>query len=412
MKRTTDAGNMMSNLNLEITDIAHGGLGVARDDERVVFVRGALPGETVEVELTKERAKWARGIVRDVIVPSSHRILPAWSEGVAGATGAADFSHVELEYQRELKTSVLRTAIRRVGGIELQEHLAEAGVEPAIIGIDSTDGWQTRTRVDLIKMAHGFGMHKEQSHDLIPIDTLPLVVPDLAELIFSHNWDSTFKPGKRVRFVAPSTGENVAVCDGKVYSSPRVRTDYHVSETVAGKRDFYEYNVAADGFWQVHFRAPGVLQREVVARSAVQPGHCVLELFSGSGLFSVPLARATTKQGKFLGIEGSAQATSDAKKNLAGMPWAEAHTQQLGNELPDFNADVIVADPPRHGLGIGLADQIGHSGARRIVLVSCDPASAARDVATLMNTGRRVLSMNGFDIFPHTHHMEIVTLLA
>ncbi|QJC21698.1 class I SAM-dependent RNA methyltransferase [Arcanobacterium buesumense] len=412
MKKTMDAEKKMSNLTLEITDIAHGGLGVGRDGDRVIFVRGALPGETVDVEVVKERAKWARAVVREVVVPSVHRIEPVWREGMAGATGAADFSHVELTYQRELKTMVLRSAIRRVGGVELHEHLAKAGIEPVVSAVDNNDGWGTRTRVDLIKMSHGFGMHKEQSHDLVSLTQLPLVVPDLAQMIFNNNWDSTFKSGKRIRFVAPSTGENVAVCGGKVYSAPQIRANYHVSETVAGDHDFYDYRVAADGFWQVHFRAPGVLQREVVSHAGVRSGDGVLELFSGAGLFSVPLARATGKRGRFLGIEGAEQASADATKNLAGLSWAEARTMQLHNVLPEFGADVIVADPPRNGLGVGLADQIGRSQARRIVLVSCDPAAAARDVAAMVATGRRVLSMNGFDIFPHTHHLEVVTTLG
>lgn len=235
----------------------------------------------------------------------------------------------------------------------------------------------TRTRVDLIKMSHGFGMHKEQSHDLVSLTQLPLVVPDLAQMIFNNNWDSTFKSGKRIRFVAPSTGENVAVCGGKVYSAPQIRANYHVSETVAGDHDFYDYRVAADGLAGA-FPSSGVLQREVVSHAGVRSGDGVLELFSGAGLFSVPLARATGKRGRFLGIEGAEQASADATKNLAGLSWAEARTMQLHNVLPEFGADVIVADPPRNGLGVGLADQIGRSQARRIVLVSCDPAAAAR----------------------------------
>lgn len=141
MKKTMDAEKKMSNLTLEITDIAHGGLGVGRDGDRVIFVRGALPGETVDVEVVKERAKWARAVVREVVVPSVHRIEPVWREGMAGATGAADFSHVELTYQRELKTMVLRSAIRRVGGVELHEHLAKAGIEPVVSAVDNNDGW-------------------------------------------------------------------------------------------------------------------------------------------------------------------------------------------------------------------------------------------------------------------------------
>ncbi|QRV02885.1 class I SAM-dependent RNA methyltransferase [Arcanobacterium phocisimile] len=402
----------MSTLRIEITDIAHGGLGVGRDDNRVVFVRGALPGETVDVELTKERSKWARGVVADVVVPSPYRVPVAWMEGSALVTGAADFSHAELSYQRQLKTNVLTSAIRRVGGSEITEHLAEVNISPEISAVDATDGWHTRTRADLVKLPQGFGMHREQSHDIVPISELPIVVPDLEEMIFELDWDRTFKPGKRVRFVAPSTGENIAISDGKAYSAPGRRADNDILETVASHSEFFDYHVAADGFWQVHFRAPGVLQREVLSHANVQHGDSVLELFSGAGLFSVPLAKATGSTGKLLGIEGSSRAVADALKNLGGMKWATARAEQIKDDLPVGTADVIVADPPRNGLGVELATNIASSDARSIVLVSCDPASAARDVAAMLKAGRKVQSMNGFDIFPHTHHLEVVTSLA
>lgn len=174
---------------------------------------------------------------------------------------------------------VLSSALRRIGGNELSEHLASRGISPVVGAVEATDGWHTRTRADLVKLAHGFGMHREHSHEIVAISELPLVVPDLESMIFDLDWDSTFQPGKRVRFVAPSTGENIAICDGKAYSAPRVRTVNEIIETVSTNDALYDYHVAADGFWQVHFRAPGVLQREVVARAQVRTGDSVLELF-------------------------------------------------------------------------------------------------------------------------------------
>lgn len=111
-------------------------------------------------------------------------------------------------------------------------------------------------------------------------------------------------------------------------------------------------------------------------------------------------------------MEGSSRAVADAVKNLSDMKWATAKVEQIRNHLPSVKADVVVADPPRQGLGAELADQIARSQARSIVVVSCDPASAARDIGAMVKAGRTVESMSGFDIFPHTHHLEVVTELS
>ncbi|WP_434700191.1 hypothetical protein [Trueperella pyogenes] len=106
-------------------------------------------------------------------------------------------------------------------------------------------------------------------------------------------------------------------------------------------------------------------------------------------------------------IEGSARAVEDARFNLANTPWANVRVQNIDDSaVRGQRADVVVADPPRAGLGKKLAAQLA-----RIVLVSCDPAAMARDVAELVKRGRRVESWRAFDIFPHTHHVEVVTCL-
>lgn len=132
---------------LRITDVAHGGLSVGRFEDRVVFVRGAIPGELVNVELTQARAKFLRGVVVDVIEPSEKRVEHPWPAGAAGISGAADFGHIDLAWQRELKTQVLCGQIRRIGGEPLAEHLANCDVR--VRPIDDGDGWHWRTRLDL-----------------------------------------------------------------------------------------------------------------------------------------------------------------------------------------------------------------------------------------------------------------------
>ncbi len=401
----------MTTIELDITDVAHGGVCVGRFDGRVVFVRGALPGERVRATVTKERSKLWNAVVVDVVEASPHRVSHPWPEGSAGQTGAADLGHAAWDYQREMKSAVLAGVIRRIGGEDLEAHLRAGTGIPQVVGIGDGDGWGTRTRIDLVKMDSGFGMFREQSHDLVPLDSMPLAVPDLSTFVFGQDWNDSIAPGTRVRAVSPSSGENVLFTDQGAFGSPAVRGSDVVWESVSDGEQLYDYHVSSGGFWQIHYRAPSELLTRVLAGAKVSPGMTVLELFAGAGLFSVPLAQAVGDRGSFESIEGAKAAVHDARQNLVDYPWAHARSGRIDGGLSDVSADVVVADPPRSGLGVALADTLANSHAKRIVLVSCDPASMARDVSRMIASGRQVASMDALDIFPHTHHFEVVTVL-
>lgn len=397
--------------HLHITDFGHGGVGIARHNDKVVFVRGALPGEIVSAAVTKDLAKRTEAVVVDVHEASEHRVDTAWADGAPGRTGAADLAHATLDYQRSLASHVLAGAIRRVGGEDLADHLESRGIIPVVRAVDSA-GWHTRTRFDVVATGQGWGMHAEGSPAVLPIDRMPLAVADLESFAFGHDWSQTFRRGERVRFVAPSLGECLAVGERGVFSAPGVQAGQTVTETVSTGTEMFDYDVAAGGFWQVHYLAPRTLLCAVMDGAKVQPGERVLELFSGAGLFTLPLARAVGEHGSVAAFEGDRRAVGYARTNLERFAQASVGVARIDERMDVGNVDVIVADPPRKGLGIGLAQRIAHSVASRIVLVSCDPAAAARDVAALVRCGREVASMHAFDIFPQTHHFEVVTTLA
>lgn len=398
-------------MRLEIYDIGHGGVGVGRHDGRVVFVRGALPGETVDVDVTARRSKFWNAVVTNVIDPSPLRVDHPWPDGAAGRTGSADFGHVSRAGQLELKTSVIRQNVRRIGGEALAEELEDLGL--SVRSVDDVDGWGTRTRFEVTKLETGVGMYLEKTNDLVSIDEMPLAVPDLVDLdLFGGAWDEVIEPGTRIKAVAPASGENVIVANG-VWRAPGERAEPHVWERASTDTQIYDYRLSAGGFWQVHERAPSTLLLAVLDGADVRPGEHVAELFSGAGLFTYPLALAVGESGTVFAFEGSAQAVDDARYNLRNTPWARASVRRIGPTIaPEIGrADVIVADPPRAGLGKQTAAALAALPARRIVLVSCDPAAMARDVAQLRANGRHVVAVDAIDIFPHTHHVEIVTVL-
>lgn len=403
-------------MRLNIHDIGHGGVGIGRHDGRVVFVRGALPGEVVDAEVTAEKSKFLNAVVTEVIEPSEYRVDHPWPDGAAGWTGAADFGHVSIKGQLALKTAVVRQNIRRIGGEDLAHELDQVNERGGVSvrGVDSGDGWGTRTRVEVTKMDTGVGMYREKSNDLVPITEMPLAVPDLAELdVWGSAWDDIVDPGTRLKIVAPASGENVVVADDRVWSAPAVNADQYVWERATTNDKIYDYRLSAGGFWQVHERAPSTLLRAVLDGANAAPGEHVAELFSGAGLFTLPLALTVGESGTVSAFDGSKQAVGDARYNLRDTPWARVDVRRIDAAItPHIDAaDVVVADPPRSGLGQTTSAAIAKLPARRIVLVSCDPAAMARDVAQLVTNGRKVISVDAIDIFPNTHHVEIVTVL-
>lgn len=407
----------MRYVEVELTDIAHGGSCVGRaDDGRVVFARFGLPGERVRVQLTAERSKLLRGDVVEVLgAPSEHRVETRWPEAGPLGVGGAELGHVAFGYQKDWKTHVLRAQLARLGGQELADHLREAGINPCVREVGGTpDGWHTRTRVEFVAGPGGApSMYREGSNELLPVSSLPLAVEEIDELEIFGAWKSWWKESERVRLVAPSGSDPVVVLGETAWNSPGIRADRYVREDVIVDGELYAYRVRAAGFWQVHRHAAAEIISMVLGGAKVEEGQRVVELYSGAGMLTQPLAAAVGAGGEVMAFEGVRQATEDARANLREFAWASAKTASIDARFAEgINADVLVADPPRAGLGVELASTLARASVDRIVLVSCDPAAMARDLATMHSCGRRIESIDVVDLFPNTHHFESVAVVA
>lgn len=408
----------MDTIELELTDIAHGGSCVGHLDGRAVFARFGLPGETVRIKVTKEKAKLIEGDVVEVIANSSpYRIEHPWPAAGPLGVGGAELGHVAFGYQSVWKTHVLQASIRRVGGESLTQHLESQGITPEVHFFDddaATSGWHTRTRVEFVVDPNGqLAMYREGTHDLIAVSEQPHAVEQIDELdLFSGAWREWWTPGERVRAVVPSGSDPIAVLGRRTFAFPGVEVDPYVREDVVVDGSLYAYRVHATGFWQVHKRAAEQIIRMVTKAAGAAEGENVVELYSGAGLLTQPLAIAVGSSGSVRAFEGARQAVEDARANLRELPWAKARTSRVDAKLIEWEpADIVVADPPRTGLGLDVAGAIAKGPARRIVLVSCDPAAMARDVAAMVEAGRKVVAMDSIDMFPNTHHFEVVTAL-
>ncbi len=382
-------------IELEVGPVAHGGHCVARHEGRVVFVRHALPGERVRALITDSgHAKFWRADAVEVVSASPDRVAVPCRVAGAGGCGGCDFQHVEVGAQRRLKALVLAEQLRRLAGIDWA---GEVEAVPAPREAADGLGWRRRMRYQ-VDGAGRAGLRAHRSHELIPLpDEGCLIAHRSTPSVVGQSW--------------PADAELIAVAseDGPtllVGGEPRVGSQV-VHERAAGR----SWEVAADGFWQVHPAAADTLVAAVLNGLAPKPGERAFDLYCGVGLFAGALSDAGCR---VWGVETSAAAIDSAQRNLAD---ARVHVRlQVGRvdvRLPKLSerVDLVVLDPPRTGAGRAVITEVIRRRPRAVAYVACDPAALARDLGTALGLGYRLSSLRAYDLFPMTHHLEAVAVL-
>lgn len=397
-------------LELDVTTIAHGGVSVARHDGRVVFVTDAIPGERVVARVTDDRKKsfWRADTVR-VLEPSEHRIPHIWSAAAlerdpAERAGGAEFGHITLDHQRELKRRVLTEALSRMAGVD-----SAVTVEP-LPGDDERGGtgWRTRVRLHVDESGR-LGPYAARSHRVIPVTDLPLATDAVAE---AAPLGQRFAGEEHVDVLAPSTG------------GARLIVGKQKPSTIVERVGDREFRLADGGFWQVHREAAAALTRAV--QHAIDPDRFDplahnLDLYGGVGLLAAAVADRFGSSTRITSVESDAAATDYAADNLAEWIGARAETGRVEHWLRQFagtaersrlRSATVVLDPPRSGAGREVVDAIAGLGPVQVVYVACDPVALARDVALFAGHGFALAGVRAFDLFPGTHHVEAVATLS
>ncbi|MEY4639793.1 MAG: hypothetical protein RLY13_791, partial [Actinomycetota bacterium] len=261
---------------LNIEKVAHGGVFVARHDGRVVFVSHVLPGEKVKAVVYEDRGgSFCRAEPTEILEPSPDRVPQVWKQAGPGGAGGAEFGHIALKRQRELKADVLEEALQRMAGIDLRP------VVEAAPGDDEVNGLGYRTRVQLhVDEAGDVGPYRERSHDVVRVRDLPLAVDEIRELEFTKK---NFQDVKKIEVAASSTGQVQWKIDKKL------KGDERLIERAAGRT----FRITGGGFWQVHKKAADVLTSavcEMVADAGIDLKADNLDLYGGVGLFTGALA--------------------------------------------------------------------------------------------------------------------------
>ena len=386
-------------LRVEIEKVAHGGHFIARYEGAVIFVRHAIPGEIVEVEITGLDKSFARADVVAVIEASpSRRQAPCH---FAGSCGGCDFQHIDPQRQRELKSDVIAEQFARIAKMEVNVEIEE---------VSAPLHWRTRFAASTDSQGVA-GFKAQRSNQVIPINTCPVLIP---EIDFATLPIESIGSNKRIEVVLSNGGERtVAVMDGRADRTSQRATP----NIVEGKKDLiysvnnFKYQVSQESFWQSNINAPETLVKAFLGFAELRPGDHLLDLYGGVGLFTGAALSLIGSEGRVDIVEGSATATKDARHNFARYPQVHIHTGDVAREIRNFNeADVIVLDPPRTGAGKQVIEELTELGARAIIYVACDPAALARDTGYLNEAGYHLEDIRAFDLFPMTHHIESVAL--
>jgi 23S rRNA (uracil1939-C5)-methyltransferase len=381
--------------------MAAGGAALARGpDGRVVFVEGALPGELVRARLTDTRKDFARAVTLEILEPSEDRVAPP-CPALAMGCGGCTWQHVSAAGQRRLKADVVVDALRRIGKLS----------EPPVPQSMPMAGPPLRTTARLAVSPGGRAGHRPRTGSgAVGTDACLVAHPLLEELIVHGRY-----PGARevLLRVSVATGERIvlvdraadavqAPADVRVFEEGDTRPAF-VHEEVAGRR----FRISAGSFFQSGPVVAAALSSAVLSSigDALPDGGVLVDAYAGVGLFASVIG--SQRRARVVAVENDPWAVADARVNLAGLE-AQVVSVEMARWRPHA-ADVVVADPARSGLGRPGVGALAATGAPRLVLVSCDPASLARDSVLLDEAGYALVSVQLVDAFPHTFHVETVS---
>ncbi|MEI7593907.1 MAG: TRAM domain-containing protein [Actinomycetes bacterium] len=400
---------VIERLVVEPTMLIAGGEALARDaDGRVVFVRGALPGEQVEVQITDRRKEWARAEVESILIASPSRVEPP-CPSVAAGCGGCDLQHANPTTQPEMKAAMVIDALKRLGGIENPQ--VEFG--PSL----PAEGFRTTVRAAVVDGRAGLRRH--HAHDVVFPEHCLVAHPLLNELLVSGDFaeakEVTLRigavTGDRMALVDPSSDGVVLPRDVLVVGTKAVKAGRRawIHDEVAGRR----WRISARSFFQTRTDGAEALV-DAVARSGGDAfaGAHLVDAYAGVGMFAGSLLAGSLPDGvgrpaSAVVVERSASSIADARHNLEGLE-VRIVKADLEKWSPS-NADIVVADPARAGLGRKAVTALATTGASVVVLVSCDPASFGRDTKLLTEAGFRLERAELVDLFPQTHHVEVVS---
>jgi 23S rRNA (uracil1939-C5)-methyltransferase len=382
--------------SVRIEKLVAGGDGLARmDDGRVVFVPGVVEGELVEIDLSEKKNDFGRGQLLSITEPSKNRRVPP-CEHVAQGCGGCDWQHIERRIQGQAKLAIVAEAYARTARLEVDPQLRRLTEDAR------------RTTVRMVSDSSGnLGFRAHESHDIVPVSSCMVAHPLLNDFISRPVLEGAGEV--TIRVGARSGDIGVWAHEGKLANGLPAGLKTGERATITEKVGEHLFKVSMGSFFQSSPEAAELIVDSVSRRldNLGIEGGLLLDAYGGVGLFSLAFSN---RFDELLLVESSESACRDAVRNLAEC--AAVIEQANVDTWEAAEVDVVIADPSRHGLGKHGSQAIVETGAQTIILVSCDPVAGARDAKLLTDAGYTIGEVEVLDIFPETHHVEVVAAFS
>lgn len=383
-------------LEVEITSLSSEGDGIGRDASGcVVFVPYTAPGDHVRVRVVQRKRRFVRGTVETLLSPGEPRVSPVCS--VYGSCGGCTWQHVSYDAQLEQKVLQVRAAFERIAKL----------TPPAIQITPSPSPYAYRARARVLREGGRVGYRRRRSNVLCAVTRCPILTEPLERALRELGADAEAPDGEW-ELAAGRDAVRRSQGDGAPRETNKGDTGRVVLELAGDRLEF-----SPGVFFQANTGLHESLFEAVLG--AAGRGALALDLYAGAGFFTLGLARRFER---VVAVESFAPAVRDCKRNLerAGLTNALVVAGRLEHAVADaplasLRPEVVVLDPPRAGVDAQALSWLAARGADRVVYLSCDPATLARDVAALCDTGYRLSALHAFDLFPQTPHVEGLAVL-
>jgi len=375
---------------LTIEKLVYGGDGLARLDGKVIFTPYVLPGEAVQADIDRVKNDLWRGRLIEVTSPSAARVTPQCP--YFQRCGGCNYQHAAYAFQVDQKRSILHEVLRRVGKIEFDSEIEAIFGEP----------WQYRNRAQLHIEDGAVGYFEHGSHTLCAIDHCPIVSPVLNGAIAKLK---TELPAFRwftgtVELFTNETDVQVNVLD----RVPAPIRSLFESLGTSGSIEYDGFRVGRNSFFQVN---RFLIDRLLDCTMGEASGDSALDLYAGVGLFSARLAKQFKQ---VTAVESSRGAFRDLEHNVPSVTAENKTTEEYLAAL-EKTPGLILVDPPRAGLGKQVVRELIRIRPPYLTIVSCDPATLARDLQGLLASGYKIEKLTLIDLFPQTFHLEAIVHL-
>lgn len=383
--------------------------GIIKTENKICFVKNALPDEEVEVEITKTKKNYNEGKIRKIIKKSPKRVNPKCK--YYDICGGCNLEHLSLEDENNYKVKKVEQILEKFAHNKIK-----------VNKITSIEKYSYRNKITLRVKDGNIGLYEEKTNNFIEIDKCLLVENKINEVILKLK-DIVKKEQNITKIMirlGNYTNELMIKIDGKVKDETKflnLADSIIINDKVLNKKEIaavilgYKYYVAADSFFQVNKEIVEKMYSKIIDLVKISKSKKVLDLYCGVGTIGISVSKYVES---VIGIEVVEQAILNADKNkqlnnITNIDFICGKVEEIITNKR-FNCDTIIVDPPRSGINKKAISVLNESGAEAIIYVSCDPITLARDINLLSNYELKEIEL--FNMFPCTYHVECVSLLS